>query len=972
MSAPIWITPAGLIGVAPVSINRNIPVVAEAVSPAVALSYKIISGAVPAGMIFQSIGFIRGTPAVESANTTSTFVVRVTDNLNNFADRTFSIQVSGSLVPSFATPEGPILETFDSIWVEKPILYNNILSTNPVNIRVLQGSLPPGIEINENGLIRGYPEAPVNLVNFPLLTSIATSTDASTNSITVTGTTDFNINRPIVFSGDVIGGIVSGTVYFIKNILNSTQITISAIVGGDTFLLNSATGSMTVTLPAVTQGTPTKKQFNFTLVLSSPLGSDQAQYSITVTNQQLPISQGGQGKSPNTRMPVIFNTRPQTYDIEPLPDYRYYVLPPSDTVTIPGTTYSPGSKAYIGQFLSGNFFAFKILGYDFDQQELTYVFNELPLWMTGDTATGWIYGTPSVTLNDIEEYEFKVLVHKKVSTEFSSSLFRFSLRIANNINGDIVWITDSDLGTIFNATESNKFVKATSDVPLIYELTSGADSLPPNLTFNTQTGAIEGIVSYQPTSNYVEENTSKDYTFTIKAYNPLILDDDGNLLIYKSKTFLLKVLQEYDIPTDDLYIKCTPSLRDRDILDSLLDDSTLIPSQYIYRSDDPNYGKANCIIYAHAYGIYSSDIEKYTEAVKKNHYWRSIILGELKTAVAKDNLGEPLYEVVYSTVIDNLQKYEPAIAGHHEEYDYRYSESVSEEIFWPRFIDLNQGPWYTSNKEIYTSYIFNQEAKIITNYFEYDLLTQAGLPILMQQGVPIFYTSLTPGYARVLYPNSLENMRKRIEQDLGADFNFRLLPLWMTSQQSDGNTLGFTPAWVIAYTKIPEPVTVIATQTFSISKEVQLNTTNGLIVGGKIIFNGDSIGNLSPSVTYYVNEINTVTNRIKLSTTQYGTNINLVSGTGNMSGIFDAMSFAKIIKHNIETEWEYKLNQINFQIDRFTVGKELTYDLSTQVTPSSWTRYPSGVPVPNPADSKDFYVLFPRKTILPDKTQYNL
>jgi hypothetical protein len=964
MSAPIWITPAGLLGVAPVSINRNIPTTAEPVAPAVALTYKLISGSVPAGMTYQEIGLVTGAPAVESANTTSTFVVRVTDNLGNFADRTFSIQVSGVLVPTFTTPEGPILETFDSLWVEQAIEYSNPLSTNPVNIRVLQGELPPGLEINEFGLIRGYPQPPVTLVNLPEVTSVGTSTDFTTNTITVLSTTDFSINRPVVFTGAVLGGLVAGTVYYIKDIVNSTQFTISTIPGGDTFILNSDVGFMDVTLTAVTQGQPAKRQYNFTLILSSPLGNDLSQYNITVINQQLPISQGGQGKPPNTRNPVIFNTRPQTYDIEPLPDYRYYVLPPADTVAVPGNTYSPGSKAYIGQFISGNFLAFKILGYDFDQQELTYIFNEVPAGFTGDPNTGWIYGTPTVPLNTIEEFEFTVQVRKTVSLSFGSLTFRFSFRVANNIDGDITWLTDSDLGTIFNATESNKQISAISDVNLVYEKISG--TLPPNLTFNNITGSIDGIVSYQPTTSYQEKPDTSVWTFTIKAYNPDILDD-GQPLISSEKTFTLTVVQEYDIPTDNLYIKCTPSLQDRNIISSLLTNTTLIPDSYIYRPEDENYGKASSIIYAHAYGIYSSDIDEYLAAVKKNHYWRSIILGELKTAVAKDENGIPLYEVVYSTVIDNLQKYDP-----NYDYDYRYSESISEEIFWPRFIDLNLGPWYASSTEIYTSYIFNQEAKIITNYFEYDLLTQTGLPILMQQGVPTFYTSLTPGYARVLYPNSLENMRKRVEQELGVDFNFRLLPLWMTSQQADGNTLGFTPAWVIAYTKIPEPINVTAIATYNLTNEVELESVDNLIVGGKIVFSGDSIGSLNPDVVYYVNEINSVTNRIKLSNTQYGTNISLVSGTGSMSGVYDAVSYAEIIKYNIETQWQYTLNQINFQIDRFTVGKELTYDLSTEVTPSTWTRYPSGVPVPVPSDSKDFYVLFPRRTILPDKTQYNL
>ena len=88
--------------------------------------------------------------------------------------------------------------------------------------------------------------------------------------------------------------------------------------------------------------------------------------------------------------------------------------------------------------------------------------------------------------------------------------------------------------------------------------------------------------------------------------------------------------------------------------------------------------------------------------------------------------------------------------------------------------------------------------------------------------------------------------------------------------------------------------------------------------------------------------------------------------------MYDAISYAQIIKHSIENDWPYVLNQINFQIDRFTVGKTLTYNYDTKLEPKAWTRYPSGTPVPDPTDSEDFYVLFPQKTILPTKTQYKL
>jgi len=49
------------------------------------------------------------------------------------------------------------------------------------------------------------------------------------------------------------------------------------------------------------------------------------------------------------------------------------------------------------------------------------------------------------------------------------------------------------------------------------------------------------------------------------------------------------------------------------------------------------------------------------------------------------------------------------------------------------------------------------------------------------------------------YPNSLVNMRDQVIDVVGQIS--AKLPLWMTSAQSNGQVLGFTPAWVLCYTK---------------------------------------------------------------------------------------------------------------------------------------------------------------------------
>lgn len=825
LKQPVWNTQSGTIGTYPSLIPIEIQFSAVPQQPASFLTYSLLSGSLPAGMRLSTNGLLSGTPLLVNSLTSYEFAIRATDSLNNIADRTFSIDISGVATPTFTTPGGSILNTQDSIWTLLQINYENPNPNNPVIIRVREGTLPPGLEINESGLIRGYPEPPTASVTLSNIITSATETSSTTNEIVCLSTTGFTPGRPVVFTSAVFGGVVAGQTYYIKSVTGPTTFTITATENGSTFLLNDSIGFMVVTLPPINTGQPTIKTYNFTLELLSPNGNDLASYSITIINQNTPVSQGGPGKLPNTRLPTVYNTRPPTFEISPTDPYYGYYVDPIVPLTEP---------AFVGSYKSGEYFAFKAIGHDFDGNDLTYQFNNIPAGLNADPITGWLTGTPTLTATTINNYTFGVAVYKQGNPSITSPVFTFEFDLRKDIVGDIIWETDSNLGIIYNETVSTLRVLALSDVELNYRVVSG--TLPPNLTL-LNNGEITGYVASQPTTQFLNAGDTTDFTFTIEAYSGLYPT------VSSSKTFTVTVLQEFTQPTDTLYIKCTPSLSDRQIINSLLTNETIIPNEMIYRPNDQYFGKATDVIYQHAYGIYASTLAQYFASVDKNHYWRNITLGEIKTALAKNDAGEVIYEVVYSEVIDNLINPQGV--------------SVPEEIYWPRPIDLSLGPWYTSITNIYTSF----ENVLGQNY----------------------YTSLTPGYARVLYPNSLPNMRNQVAQTLGTEYNSRLLPLWMTSQQENGSTTGFIPAWVICYTK---------------------------------------------------------------------------------------PGFSSVIKANIETLWPYKLNQINFKLDRFSVNKSITYNYDNYLSPPTWTGLPSATPVPDPLDSKDFYVLFPRKTILPDKTQY--
>lgn len=358
--------------------------------------------------------------------------------------------------------------------------------------------------------------------------------------------------------------------------------------------------------------------------------------------------------------------------------------------------------------------------------------------------------------------------------------------------------------------------------------------LPPDLTL-LSTGEISGRLAFESTDAVVNAGTEKTYTLTIQAYYSDFPE------INSIRAFTLTTLQKYYLPYDSIYIKALPSKNDRSKLSELLYNGNIIPEDLVYRSDDPYFGKATSVTYQHIYGIPSvaadDFFQTYIDAVEINHYWRNITLGEIKTAVARGPDNNIIYEVVYSEIIDDLINPQ--------------GESISKSIVWPRNIDLHLNNWVTSLTEVYTNQTYALGPQIIKTYLSsgdgltLTLNSVEGLEIGMNMlalvgttvtnaanGTPPVITgidptipsitvnvsqsllvnqqvlfsppltdNLTPGFARVLYPNSLVNMRQQIYDSIGRVNDSALLPRWMTSVQPNKTLLGFTAAWVICYCK---------------------------------------------------------------------------------------------------------------------------------------------------------------------------
>lgn len=643
MLQPEWKTSAGDLGTYPSTESLSIQLTADPQFPSNQVFYKVLAGALPAGLNLTMQGIITGTPNNVPTDSISAFTIRATDNENNIRDRTFSLTISGSNNPKLTTLPGSIITTVDSVYVNYKLKYTNPIVNNHITMIVSSGNLPPGLYLTSDGVIKGYPE-----------------------------------------------------------------------------------------IPKLPDNSPTTKTYTFSIQLKSNLGNDLKVYSITVRNQQV-------SGPPNIRIPVILNRKPLSEPISTTdPYYDYYLLNGRTIPTIRANEY----------------FSFKIIGRDFDTNDIVYQYGGLPPGLVGDPFTGWITGVPVMNGKGISQYAVNISVAKKRATMIVSAHEIYYMTVSNEITEDITWVTDSDLGTILNGTTNPLSIKATSMLPLSYRVVSG--SLPHNLELNS-IGEVLGKVSQQPLEKVLVEGDVTNYEFVVEAYSP------SYPVFKKQKAFTLKVEQYYATPFETIYLKASPNINGKKLINSLLTNNSLIPNDYVYRPDDLYYGKAKDIRIVQSYGVKVSTIDEYNTAVQQNHYWRKITLGSIETAIATDNNGHILYEVVYSKVIDDLSN--------------ESGTSVNSKLYWPRPVNLRLNAHTINNTDILTS------ANNIS-------------------------TTSSPGKVDYLYPASLENMRNELNDVLTQNPDSRLLPKWMTTQQANSNTLGFVQAWVICYTKPGKSVLV--------------------------------------------------------------------------------------------------------------------------------------------------------------------
>jgi len=126
---------------------------------------------------------------------------------------------------------------------------------------------PNQFEVYSNPLMT----VPVSGIDFPYVgftTTTATAATASNDRITVGNSALFNLNDPVVFTGNIFASeITLGQTYYIKSIPTSTTVTLSAEPNGTTLnIVTDSSGSMTMAKPGSFALLPEPFFFNQSIV----------------------------------------------------------------------------------------------------------------------------------------------------------------------------------------------------------------------------------------------------------------------------------------------------------------------------------------------------------------------------------------------------------------------------------------------------------------------------------------------------------------------------------------------------------------------------------------------------------------------------------------------------------------------------------------------------------------------------------
>jgi len=756
MAAPVWLTPAGSLGTIPEGKFYQL-VMAATPDPLVVVNCTATNGATnvitcdsTAGLYPDLEVYFTGTVFGGVEMGYRYFV------LNVVSPTQFRIAVSETETTPFqlSTAVGSMTASFNQH------VYFNLQA----------GQLPSGIQVSDNGLLIGVPKAVASIQGVPTQVSRDVTSKFTVRAYTqnyINGTYILDQLRDRTFSLTVSGQDApewitpAGQIaqYYDGSLVSGYQLLYTDVDPLDIVSVRLASGSLPPGLSISSRGLISG--------FIQPLSPVDANAGFSRNGQgfsQYPFDFNTQGVTDNYQFTLELtdgvNSNLRVFSIyvvarNTLTADNTVITADNDFITADVTPVRApiilNTQGSIGTVRNDDWYAYQFIGKDLDgdqfQYELIYDIGDssgIP-GLTLDPNSGWLYGyIPPLGITE-RIYNFGVRIFKTNNPDVYSDYF-YSLNIIGPINTDIEWLTPANLGTINNGATSTFYVEAinAAGLELQYQLLSGSDSNLPQGLQLLPSGDIAGRVSFN--------------TFAL----------DGG-----TTTF--------DVTMNDLGITGQNTETTFDMTHSFVVQATSVNGLV-------NVTKRFSITVKRAFNQPYENL--YIQAMPPEND-RTLINSLLQNA----DIFPP--DLLYRPTDPNFGLSTQVIYYHAfglTATTYAdYVSSLYQNHYWKNLTlgEIKVAQARNSAGEVIYEVVYS---RIIDN-----LLNNDGQSVSKQVTLPYPINEADSTEINTVYPNSLINMRDQVIDTVGQVSN--ILPLWMTSKQSDGRILGFTPAWPIAYVK---------------------------------------------------------------------------------------------------------------------------------------------------------------------------
>jgi hypothetical protein len=832
MAQPIWQTAAGSLGVIPEGVFYQQTLTATDADSG-PITYTVIAGALPAGVQCTPSGQIVGVPTATSSlqgvptsvnqDVTSKFVIRA-NATGRIADRTFTLTVTGNDVPLFETPAGSIGTFYDGDEVNIQILFSDDDPDDNVVVSLAAGLLPPGLSVSPTGLISGYirPATPLN--------QTPGYDESAADQEPYDFVVDF-VSRNYQFTLEVSDGKSNDLRQFTMFVYSRNEMTADTtqITADNDFVTADETNNrapfLTNAVPSDLGRVRSDNYFSYQFI-GDDYDTENISYAISVNT--------GFGLPPGLELDPatgwLYGVLPDqgTTEVEYSFNITVYQTQPVETsiectATAAGTnriTCTSTVSLGVGEPLK--FSGTALGGISLDDNTLYYVLSIVDEFRF--TVAASPTSTIPVTLTTSSG-------SMTASPVIASRPYPFSLTIVGAIDSEITWLTDSDLGTIVNGETSLLRVDAVNrgGRELQYRLASGEfNSLPQGLEL-LPSGDIAGRVTFNTFAIDLGDTTfdsnqtiwDSEFDFVVNAYAP----DTQQLLYNVSEVAIVNGGSGYNELSPPTIVFETPV--GASAVQALAGNVTIVGGSITsvqVSNNGAGYTGPASITITEGFGGSGAILASVMQVTGTRDVVSVFKQFSLRVIREYNAPYQNLYvqamppeadRALIDSLLNNQEIFVPDYLYRPTDPNFGLSTRVTYQHAFglaPDALEVYVESLYLNHywKNLVLGSIETAVARDANDNIIYEVVYSRIIDNLVNAAgesvakiVPLPYAIVDPADGsseiRVVYPNSLINMRDQVIDTVGQIS--RGLPLWMTSKQIDGRVLGFTPAWVIAYVK---------------------------------------------------------------------------------------------------------------------------------------------------------------------------